>query len=211
MSTATHTPPPTAASPLLPSALPPPCRDFDFLIGDWETETTRHGRDGAVLARLPGQWHAEHRHDGRVVLDEFVTRAPALGAGKPGTRSWLEHQRASRPEIGSRGAGQLLDLRPRHQEHTRPREGAPQAVADLVQPQQQPPPRSRPLGPLAGGAAASQSLQPDAAALLSGRPQKVEDRRLESRGRGRMKDRERACALAQDGGEAVSEHACDGR
>jgi hypothetical protein len=51
-------------------------RQFDFLIGDWNVEGTRFGRDGSALMSYKGIWSARHLNEGRMVLDDFKVMSP---------------------------------------------------------------------------------------------------------------------------------------
>lgn len=76
------TDPPRSAPPppfSRPAAVPPECSQFDFLIGEWDTETTRFAPDGSVAGTFPGRWRAEHRDGGRMLVDEFTALAPDGG------------------------------------------------------------------------------------------------------------------------------------
>jgi hypothetical protein len=55
---------------------PPEGRQFDFLIGHWDVAATRYGSDGSIVLEYRASWNARHLNDGRMVMDDFKSRAP---------------------------------------------------------------------------------------------------------------------------------------
>jgi len=55
---------------------PAECDQFDFLIGEWDAETTRYGPDGSILLQHHTDWVARHLPDKRMVVDETAAYLP---------------------------------------------------------------------------------------------------------------------------------------
>jgi hypothetical protein len=53
---------------------PPEASQFDFLLGEWNTRSTRYRADGSALGGYAGTWRARHLHDSRILLDEFTAQ-----------------------------------------------------------------------------------------------------------------------------------------
>lgn len=106
--TISHTPDPrtqaTDTVPQLPPAIrnylqgpPAQSKQFDFLIGEWDTTFKRFAPDGATVAQGRGEWRAQHKFGGRMVEDEYVTFLPdgreissfiTLRTWSPQTEQW---------------------------------------------------------------------------------------------------------------------------
>jgi hypothetical protein len=56
--------------------VPPQSAEFDFLLGEWDAETTRYNPDGTVAIRHRAEWRARHMHGGRILLDDYVAYLP---------------------------------------------------------------------------------------------------------------------------------------
>lgn len=50
--------------------------EFDFLIGEWDAQTTRYAPDGGIAFEHTALWRACHLHDKRIVLDDYVAYGP---------------------------------------------------------------------------------------------------------------------------------------
>lgn len=55
---------------------PPECRQFDFLVGEWDVAATRLKADGSVLAQYRASWSAKLLNEGHMVVDNFEALDP---------------------------------------------------------------------------------------------------------------------------------------
>jgi hypothetical protein len=50
--------------------------EFDFLIGEWDAQTTRYAVDGSVAFAHTALWRARHLHEKRIVFDDYIAYGP---------------------------------------------------------------------------------------------------------------------------------------
>lgn len=86
---------------------PPAASDFNFLLGEWNTQQTFLAVDGSVQATLFGTWRAQSIDNGRMIMDEYIRILPGgvkIHAGytlrtySPSTQRWeMTHLQPLKP------------------------------------------------------------------------------------------------------------------
>lgn len=65
--------------------LPEAAYQFDFLIGEWNTELVAYNLDGEVVNTVPGTWQAEKINGGRMIVDRYESTLPNSAVLSGGT------------------------------------------------------------------------------------------------------------------------------
>lgn len=77
--------------------LPQAAGQFDFFIGEWNTELVAYNLDGEVINTIPGNWRVEKVNGGRMIVDRYESSLPngvelsggtTLRTYSPETKRW---------------------------------------------------------------------------------------------------------------------------
>ncbi len=100
--------------------VPEEMKQFDFFLGEWDTQSVRYRPDGSKIGEYGGTWTARQLNGGRMILDDFRACMPnngpefaymaTLRTYSPQTKQWeMTFLVAHQPQLVTEFRGERKD------------------------------------------------------------------------------------------------------